>query len=178
MAMGASRNVVASVATTSVQIGVTVFTRNFVNAITVATTAWDADSIFCTLMRFEQTSMVNAAIGRSTFLGTVTSKFPPEGFHTLRRYLETTSDINNVVDLLLKAQASADAGSAIVKRSFEANGPRQKLKLLAKASRIYSLDKESGFQKTCTDEQTNLLKDQKVLRTKYGQTKWHLWDRP
>lgn len=39
---------------------------------------------------------------------------------------------------------------------------------LQEASRIFGLGKETAFDKSCTDDFLELLKDQEVLRTKYG----------
>jgi hypothetical protein len=57
----------------------------------------------------------------------------------------------------------------MAKKSFDRkNELSDKIKLLVEASRLFSLGKEAGFQKMCTDEQLDLMKDQEVLRTKYG----------
>ena len=51
-----------------------------------------------------------AGAAQSSFYGMVITKFTPEGFNTLRTYLETTADIKNVVNLLLRANRFVDAG--------------------------------------------------------------------
>jgi hypothetical protein len=146
-------------------------TGNFADAMAVATSARDAEYIFFTLMEYEKACMASSsdiAAGQNTFLGTVISKFTAEGFHTLRRYLETTPDIKNVMNLLLRAQKSIDAGSAMAKHACGQQEKSEVLKLLAEASRLYSLGKDTTFHKTSTDEQIELLNDQEVLRNKYG----------
>mmetsp|Transcript_17132 Transcript_17132/g.25327 ORF Transcript_17132/g.25327 Transcript_17132/m.25327 type:complete len:1041 (+) Transcript_17132:101-3223(+) len=147
-------------------------TGSFADAMAVATSAKDAEFIFFTLMEYEKfcmSSSPDANVAQNTFLGTVINKFTPEGFHTLRRYLETMPDIKNLMNLLLRAQKSVEAGAAMSKKAFEPeNETPEKLKFLAEASRIYSLGKDTGFQKQCTDEHMDLLKDQEVLRKKYG----------
>lgn len=52
----------------------------------------------------------DSTTGLSSFFGTVITKFTPEGFNTLRAYLETTPDVKNVVNLLLRATRFVDAG--------------------------------------------------------------------
>ena len=147
-------------------------TGAFADAMAVATASRDAEFIFFTLMEYEKACMASGSdvtAGQNTFIGTVITKFTPEGFDTLRRYLETMPDVKNVMNLLLRAQRSVDAGSAMAKKSYGRNNePSERLKFLAEASRLYSLGKETGFQKMCTDEQIELLKDQEVLRNKYG----------
>jgi hypothetical protein len=39
---------------------------------------------------------------------------------------------------------------------------------LQEASKVFAMGKETNFYKTCTDDYLELLKDQEVLRTKYG----------
>jgi hypothetical protein len=56
---------------------------------------------------------------QSSFFGTVISKFTPEGFNTLRTYLETTADVKNVVNLLLRATRFVDAGLAMAGSSMD-----------------------------------------------------------
>jgi hypothetical protein len=147
-------------------------TGAFADAMAVSTSARDAEFIFFTLMEFEKACMATASdiiAGQNTFLGTVITKFTPEGFNTLRRYLETMPDVKNSMNLLLRAQKSIDAGSAMGKKSFDSkNEPLERLKYLAEASRLFSIGKETTFQKSCTDEQVELLKDQEVLRNKYS----------
>jgi hypothetical protein len=105
---------------------------------------------------------------QSTFLGTVLSNFTPEAFHTLRRYLGTTADVKSVTNLLLRAQRFTDAGAAVADRATRESDLREKQGMLAEASRLFGLGKETAFHKACTDEYLELLKDQDVLRTKYG----------
>jgi vacuolar protein sorting-associated protein 16 len=148
-------------------------TGNFEDAVAVATKARDAEFIFFTLMEFEKVCMATPAndptTSQSNFINTVIHKFTAEALDTLRRYLETMSDIKSVMNLLLRAQRSIDVGSTMAKKAFDPiNEPADKLKLLVEASRLFSLGKDTGFQKSCTDEQIDLIRDQEVLRTKYG----------
>jgi hypothetical protein len=148
-------------------------TGAYADAIAVATTAKDAGFIFSTLMDYERHCMSTAgatdvATAQSTFLGTVVSKFTPEAFNTLRRYLQTTSDVKSVTNLLLRKQKFADAGAAMARRAFAEEDFREKQGHLSEASRIFGLSKDTAFHKSCTDDYLELLKDQEVLRTKYG----------
>eukprot|EP00543_Licmophora_paradoxa_P010410 CAMPEP_0202477846 /NCGR_PEP_ID=MMETSP1360-20130828/94152_1 /ASSEMBLY_ACC=CAM_ASM_000848 /TAXON_ID=515479 /ORGANISM="Licmophora paradoxa, Strain CCMP2313" /LENGTH=795 /DNA_ID=CAMNT_0049105103 /DNA_START=45 /DNA_END=2432 /DNA_ORIENTATION=- len=146
-------------------------TGSFADAMAVATSARDSEFIFFTLMEFEKACMASASDvskGQSSFLSTVISKFTSEGFNTLRRYLETMPDIKSNMNLLLRAQKSVDAGSLMAKRSHDPEmSVGEKIKVLAEASRIFGLGKDTAFHKAVTDEQIDLLKDQEVLRTKY-----------
>jgi len=66
-----------------------------------------------------------------TFLGTVASKFTPEAFHTLRRYMSTI-DHKTGVALQLRAQKYTDAGTTMGQRALDMQGdPREKLAVLA-----------------------------------------------
>jgi len=147
-------------------------TGSFADAMAVATSARDAEFIFFTLMECEKACMANAtdpSAGQNAFLGTVISKFTPEGFNTLRQYLETMPDVKNVMNLLLRAQQSIAAGSTIAKKAMEVNtDASERLTLLVEASRIYGLGKDTGFHKTCIDDHLELLKDQETLRKKYN----------
>jgi hypothetical protein len=133
----------------------------------------DAEFIFSTLMEYERFCMSTASgndvsKAQSSFLGTVLSNFTPEAFHTLRRYLGTTADVKSVTNLLLRAQRFTDAGAAVADRATRESDLREKQGMLAEASRLFGLGKETAFHKACTDEYLELLKDQDVLRTKYG----------
>jgi len=75
---------------------------------------------------------------QATFLGTVVSKFTPEAFHTLRRYLGTTSDVASVTNLLLRAQKFTDAGAAMAIRALGESDMREKQGILA--VRVISFD--------------------------------------
>lgn len=147
-------------------------TGSFADAMAVATSARDAEFIFLTLMEYEKSCMAGAtdhSAGQHAFIGTVISKFTPEGFNTLRRYLETIPDIKNVMNLLLRAQKSTSAGLAMAKKAMQSDmDPSERLKLLAECSRIYGLGKDTGFHKSCIDDQIELLKDQDILRRKYN----------
>jgi hypothetical protein len=86
-------------------------------------------------MEYEKFCMSNTqdvAKGQSTFLGTVVTKFTPEGFHSLRRYMETMPDVKNVMNLLMRAQRFTDAGAIMALRALKTqDDPRQRQNLLA-----------------------------------------------
>lgn len=149
-------------------------TGSFADAIAVATSARDADFIFATLMEYEKTCMStihDPAKAQATFMSTVVSKFTREGFNMMRRYYSTLSDVKNLMNLQLRAQKFTDAGAAMAARSLRADNKedaRERQAMLAEAARIFGLGKETAFHKACTDDYIELLKDQGILRTKYG----------
>lgn len=104
----------------------------------------DADFIFSTLMEYEKACMLSSPSGsaaagsgdvskaQATFLSTVVTKFTPESFHTLRKYLMVTmSDIKSVTNLLLRAQKFTDAGAAMALRALSENDLREKQGILS-----------------------------------------------
>lgn len=85
----------------------------------------DADFIFYTVMEYQKYCMAatpDAVKANQTFMGTVVTKFTPEGFHTLRRYLGTMPDVKNVINLHLRASKFTDAGVTMARRAFEQKG--------------------------------------------------------
>lgn len=109
-------------------------TGSYADAVAVASSARDADYIFHTIMEFEKscrTSTTDVSAAQSTFLGTVVTKFTPEGFHVLRRYLQTTTDIKSVTNLLLRAQRFSNAGVVMAQRALSEHDFREKQGLLA-----------------------------------------------
>ena len=76
-------------------------------------------------------SAADVSKAQSTFLGTVTTKFTPEAFHTLRRYLGTTPDVKSVTNLLIRAQKFTDAGAAMSMRAIRENDFREKQGILS-----------------------------------------------
>ncbi|CAB9505372.1 sorting-associated protein 16 homolog [Seminavis robusta] len=149
-------------------------TGSFADAMAVATTARDADFIFATLMEYEKTCMStinDPAKAQATFLATVVSKFTKEGYNMMRRYYSTLADVKHLMNLQLRAQKFTDAGCNMAARAMEkteTDDAREKHAMLTEASRIFGLGKETTFHKACTDDYLELLKDQEVLRTKYG----------
>lgn len=152
---------------------------SYVDAMAVATSARDSNFIFSTLMQLEKACLATATNpseitkAKSAFWQTVISKLPPEAFHTLRRYYLANSTVaetggNSAVNLLLRAQRFTDAGAALAKRALAEEDPREKHGILQEASRVFGLGKDTTFYKLCTDEYVELLKDQEVIRTKYG----------
>ena len=95
----------------------------------------DPDFIFYTLMEYQKSCLAStpdAAKGNQTFMGTVVTKFTPEAFHTLRRYLGTMPDVKNFINLQLRAQKFTDAGVSMARRAFEKKGnSREKQSILA-----------------------------------------------
>lgn len=110
----------------------------------------------------------DVAKAQATFLATVVSKFTTEAFHTLRRYLHSSGDMNSLLSLLLKAQRYSDAGIVMGRKATKTDDFREKQGMLAEASRMFGLGKETAFLKTTTDDYIDLLKDQETLRAKYG----------
>ena len=164
---------------------------SYVDAMAVATFARDSDYIFSTLMQLDKACLATAtnaseiAKSQSTFWQTVITKLPPEAFHTLRRYYLATggatvaapststgdaivSGGNSAVTLLVRAQRFTDAAIVLAKRSMVEDDPREQLGILQESSRLFGLGKETTFYKQSTDEYVELLKDQEVIRTKYG----------
>lgn len=147
---------------------------SYADAIAVATTHRDADYIFSILMEYERSCLSAAPAGdtakaQSALFATVSTKFTPEAFHMLRRYLLAMSTIvRDAVNLLLRAQRFTDAGSTIAIRAVKQADHRERQGMLAEASRIFGLGKDSSFQKSCSDDQIELLKDMETLRNKYS----------
>lgn len=149
-------------------------TGSYADALAVASNARDSDYIFTTLMEFERSCTLaqpppyDAAKAQASFFATVVSKFPPEGFHTLRRYLQTQPEAKSETTLLLKAQKFSTAGASLARRAFVEQDTREKHLLLQEASRIFGLSKDTQFQKAATEDYLELLRDQELLRTKHS----------
>ena len=109
----------------------------------------DADFIFYTVMEFQKHCLAatpDAAKGNQTFMATVASKFTPEAFHTLRRYMGTMPDVKNVINLQLRGQKFTDAGITMARRALEKKGdPREKLTLLAVRKVCHSVFNKFAF---------------------------------
>jgi vacuolar protein sorting-associated protein 16 len=147
-------------------------TGSYADAVAVATTARDADFIFYTTLEY-QTHCMNQypdpVKANQAFMNAVVSKFTPESYHTLRRYLGTMPDPKNEISLQIRGQKFVDAGLTIAKRALEGHTEsRGKQAMLTEASKILGMGKETVFQKSSTDEYIELLKDQEILRTKYS----------
>jgi hypothetical protein len=141
----------------------------------------------------------DAAKANQIFQSSVVTKFTPEAYNTLRRYMETMPDMKNVINLQLRAQKFTGAGVTVARKAVTNSGDfREKISILAvrfkqvrmshklpasaqhfvfrysfffvlqEASKVFAMGKETNFYKTCTDDYLELLKDQEVLRTKYG----------
>ena len=117
-------------------------------------------------MEYERACMLTAgptdvAKAQVAFFHSVIASFTSEGIHTLRRYLQTTGDTKKLTTFLLKGQRTADAGAAYASRALRETDFRETQGLLAEASRIFGLGKETAFHKSCTDDYIELLKDRK-----------------
>ncbi|KAG7346717.1 Vps16 vacuolar sorting complex protein [Nitzschia inconspicua] len=145
---------------------------SYADAVAVATTAHDTDFIFYTTMEYQKYCMkqypdpvkVNQA-----FMNAVVTKFTPESYHTIRRYMGTMPDPKNEISLQVRGLKFIDAGMTIAKRALEGKTEsRGKQAMLTEASKIFAMGKETGFHKSATDDYVELLKDQEILRTKYS----------
>jgi len=147
-------------------------TGSYADAIAVATSASDADLVFHTIMAYQKhcyMSTQDTGRANQAFMGTVTTKFTKEAFHTLRRYMSTLPDVKEVLNLQLRAQKFTDAGVTMARRALDKRKDmRERLSVLAESSRVFGMGKETAFHKACTDDYLELLKDQEVLRTKYS----------
>lgn len=147
-------------------------TGSYADAVAVATTARDADYIFHTVLEYQKYCMSttsDATKANQMFQSSVVTKFTPEAYNTLRRYMETMPDMKNVINLQLRAQKFTSAGVTVARKAVAKRGDfREKISILAEASKVFAMGKETNFYKTCTDDYLELLKDQEVLRTKYG----------
>ena len=101
--------------------------------------------------KYSHAATPDPAKANQAFMATVTTKFTKEAYHTLRRYMETMPEIKDVVNLQLRAQKITDAGVTMARQAFETQRDmRDKQSILAEASRIFGMGKESAFQKACT----------------------------
>jgi len=103
------------------------------------------------------------------FQSAVVTKFTPEAYNTLKRFWGTSPETKNDINLQLRAQKFTSAGVTVARRAVAKKGDfREKISVLSEAARVFAMGKETNFYKTCTDDYLELLKDQEVLRTKYG----------
>lgn len=145
---------------------------SYADAVAVATAARDADFIFYTTMEYQKQCLAqnqDPAKANQAFMSTVVTKFTPESYNMLRRYMGTMPDIKNQINLQVRAQKFTDAAMSMARRALDStHESREKQAILGEASKIFAMGKETGFQKSCTDEYIELLKDQEILRTKYS----------
>ncbi len=123
------------------------------------------DLIFHVLLEFEKycgQNISDAARAQSTYLGTVVNKFPAEAVNMLAEYFSSMNDVKHVMNLYLKGQNYAKAGSIVAKRALSLPREHERLSMLQEASRIFGIGRDSIFQKTCTDEYLELLLEQEV----------------
>jgi vacuolar protein sorting-associated protein 16 len=144
---------------------------SYADAVAVATSARDPDYIFYTTMEYRKHCMnqyPDPVKANQAFMNAVVTKFTPESYHALRRYMGTMPDPKNEISLQIRGQKFVDAGMTIAKRALEGNTEsRGKQAMLTEASKIFAMGKDTGFQKSATDDYIELLKDQEILRTKY-----------
>jgi vacuolar protein sorting-associated protein 16 len=147
-------------------------TGSYADAVAVATAARDADFIFYTTMEYHKQCMAQAQDpnkANQAFMSTVVTKFTPESFNTLRRYMGTLPDLKNQISLQVRAQKFSDAGMSLARSAIDGtHESREKQAILGEASKVFGMGKDTGFQKSCTDDYIELLKDQEILRTKYS----------
>ncbi|KAL3924107.1 MAG: hypothetical protein SGILL_001250 [Bacillariaceae sp.] len=150
-------------------------TGSYADAVAVSTAARDTDFIFYTTLEYQKhctNQTPDPVKANQAFMNAVVSKFTPEAYHTLKKYLESMPDVKNEISLQVRAQKFTDAGITIGRRALETNiESRGKQAMLAEASKLLAMGKETSFQKSCTDEYIELLKDQEILRTKYSSMK-------
>jgi len=127
--------------------------------------------MFHSLLEFEKycsQNIADAGMAQSKYLGTIVNKFPPEAINMLAEYFLSMNDVKHVMNLHLKAQNYAKAGSIIAKRALALPREHERLTMLQEASRIYGIGRDALFQKTCTDEYLELLLEQERLRRAFG----------
>jgi hypothetical protein len=145
---------------------------SYTDAVAVATSAKDSDFIFYTTMQYRKHCMSqyqDTVKGNQAFITTVVTKFPRESYNTLRKYSGTVIDVKQEISLQVRRQKFVDAGITLAKRALDGKTEsRGKQAILSDASKIFAMERDASFQKTCTDEYIELLKDQDILRTKYS----------
>lgn len=122
-------------------------------------------------MEFEKNCGQNIADptrAQNIYLTTITNKFPPEAINLLAQYFSSMNDVKHVMNLHVKAQNYAKAGSIIAERALNLPREHERLNMLQEASRIFGIGKNAVFQKTCTDEYLELLLEQERLRRAWG----------
>jgi len=158
---------------------------SYVDAAAVAARARDPDLIYVCIDAFEQAFSKDEE-GKGLHIAGVINKFPIEAVNMLTAYHALTAglgsrDFKPLINILLRRQKYLEAGLQMSKRVAALNrtsphysttsNDREKLKIeyLTEASRLFELGgKECVFQKSCTDEQLDLLADQEQLRRTYG----------
>jgi hypothetical protein len=108
----------------------------------------DADFIFYTIMEYQKhctASTPDAAKANQTFMATVISKFTPEAFHTLRRYMTTMPEVKSVISLQLRAQKITDAGVTMARRAIGRKGGDSREKQIVLSVRRICLYRTSEF---------------------------------
>jgi len=155
---------------------------SFADAAAVAARARDPDLIYTAMSAYEQ-GLSDKEDGKSSYITGIVNKFPMEAVNMFTSYHSRIGllggDGKPMINILLRRQKDAEAGSKMAKRalilgqSFSAVADNekeaQKVEILKEASRIFGLGgKDCAFQKSCTDEYLDLISDQENLRRTYG----------
>ncbi|KAL7503518.1 hypothetical protein ACHAXN_001505 [Cyclotella atomus] len=156
---------------------------SYADAAAVAARARDPDLIFTAMLAYDK-SLSDNDEGKNTYFSGVVNKFPMEAVNMLTAYHSRIAamggDVKPMVNILLRRQRHAEAGTNIGKRAnalvrsdssimAENELEQQKVETLKEASNIFGLaGKDCLFQKTCTDEYLDLISDQEQLRRQYG----------
>ena len=134
------------------------------------------DLIFHVLLEFEKhcgQNISDATRAQSTYLGTVVNKFPAEAVNILAEYFSSMNDVKHVMNLYLKGQNYAKAGSILAKRALSLPREHERLSMLQEASRIFGIGRDAIFQKTCSDEYLELLLEQEVSHRLFLLFDWY-----
>ncbi len=75
----------------------------------------------------------DATKANQIFQSSVVTKFTPEAYNTLRRYMGTMPDLKNVINLQLRAQKFTSAGVSVARKAVGKQGGdfREKINTLA-----------------------------------------------
>ena len=147
-------------------------TGSYADAVAVATAANDADFIFSTMLEYQKhctKQNPDPVKANQAFMAAVVSKFTPEAYGLIRKYMATMPDPKNEISLQVRAQKVNDAGMSVARRALESRDEsRVRQAILLESSKVFGMGKDTTFYKTCTDDYVELLKDQEILRTKYS----------
>lgn len=151
----------------------------YADAAAVAAKARDSNLIYNTICAYEG-GLPNNEEGKSLYFSGIINKFPTEAVNMFTSYYcrlgaLPVGDANPAVNIFLRRQKHTDAGLMIVKKALLVESmegskrEKQKIEMLKDASKIFDVGgKDCAFQKTCVDEQIQLISDQEQLRLAYG----------
>lgn len=132
----------------------------------VATQKSHPDFIFTTLRDYQKSILGQPD---EKMFQQVVTRFTPEAFYTLRKYLHTVGDPTRATALDLVGQMFSLAGCDNLWRALFLQEAVEIAGHLQEASRIFGLGHDP-FHKQCADDFLSLRKDQQVLRQKYNDT--------